>query len=618
MQDKNKLYKMRHSLAHLMAYAIIELWPDAKFGVGPVTADGFYYDVKIPDYSISELDFTKIEKLMNSYIELDLEFSQSELSIKDALLWAKQTNQPYKLELINDLKRSGTTLASKLTSEEMGSVVADNVSKVDKVSFYKVGQFIDLCRGPHVKSAAEVGPFKLIKVSGAYWRGNIKNDQLQRIYGVAFEDATQLEQYLNNIKEAEDRDHRKLGKELDLFLISELVGPGLPLFTPRGTILRNELITFSESLQKAAGYQAVWAPHMTRIELYKKSGHYEKYPERFDVTSSESDDKFMLKPMNCPHVIQIYASRLRSYRDLPIRYMETTTMYRDEKSGELHGLSRVRALTQDDAHAFVRPDQIKTEVALIIKMIQRLYQTLDMKISVDLSFRDESDKYFGDQELWTKAERYIQEIAQEEKLEYQIIKGEAAFYGPKIDIHVEDALKRKWQCATVQIDYVQPERFGIKYIDSDGQAKQPVMIHKALLGSIERFLSVYLEHTNGNLPTWLAPEQISIIAINNQSPIIKFCQTIVDQAQNFGLRVNLNTDNDPLGKRIHQAEQWKVPYIIVVGQKEVTSKELSLKIRRDLVDDKNMTKTASMNFLEALKSIKHEVDNRSAKSIFNK
>ncbi len=429
--DEDQLHAMRHSLAHIMATAVTTLWPEAKLGVGPVVENGFYYDIDLGDTKISEEDFPKIEKEMKKIVKLGQKFERSTKPVDEAIKWAKDAKQPYKEELLNDLKRSGTTVAKDLDADELGTITEGD-SKVDEVSFYQNGDFIDLCRGPHVEKTSKVGAFKLMRVAGAYWRGKETNPQMQRLYGVAFATQDELAHHLEMLKEAKARDHRKLGQELDLFVISDLVGPGLPLFTPRGTILRKELVKFSEELQRSVGYEETWNPHMTRIELYKTSGHYDKYPERFDVSSIESDDKFMLKPMNCPHHTQIYSSRPRSYRDLPIRYMETTTMYRDEKSGELHGLSRVRSLTQDDSHAFVRHDQIEDEMRGLLGIVKQMYMVLDMPLSVDLSFRDDGDNYFGDPKVWDKAQKIIEKIAKEEELDYKIELGEAAFSGRRL------------------------------------------------------------------------------------------------------------------------------------------------------------------------------------------
>ena len=580
--QQDKLHPMRHSLAHIMATAITTLWPGVKLGVGPVVENGFYYDVDLGKTKISEEDLPKIEAEMSKVIQQNQPFERFELPIDEAIKWTQDTGQTYKQELLNDLKRAGTTIAKDLDAAELGTIT-EGESQVETVSFYKNGDFTDLCRGPHVESTGKVGAFKLMRVSGAYWRGKEGNPQMQRIYGVAFDNPKDLRIHLEMLEEAKKRDHRKLGQELDLFVISDLVGPGLPLFTPRGTVLRNQLIKFSEELQQAAGYEAVWAPHITRTDLYKVSGHYDKYPERFDVSSVESEDTFMMKPMNCPHVAQIYASRPRSYRDLPLRYMETTTMYRDEKSGELHGLSRVRALTQDDSHAFVRYDQIEAEMQAITAMIKQMYLTLDMSLSVDLSFRDDSDNYFGDPKIWEAAQATLEKVAKAEELDYKIELGEAAFYGPKIDIYVSDALGRRWQCATVQLDFVQPERFGLEYTDDTGEKQRPAMVHKAILGSIERFLSVYIEHTAGRFPVWLAPEQVRLISVNQEETTTNFVQTLHEQAKKLGLRITVDNTNESVGKKIRSAEMMKVPYTLVIGEKEIASGQLQPRIRKDMV-----------------------------------
>lgn len=604
------LHAMRHSLAHIMAAAVQHLWPEAKFGVGPVVENGFYYDIDLGDKTISEEDFARIEAEMQQIIKQDQPFERFTKPVDEAIAWAKQGKQPYKEELLNDLKRAGTTVAKDLDAAELGTVT-EGQAQVTDVSFYRNGDFTDLCRGPHVASTGKVGAFKLMRVAGAYWRGNDQNPQMQRLYGVAFATQDELKKHLELLKEARRRDHRRLGQELDLFVMSDLVGPGLPLFTPRGTVLRQELIRFSEELQRAAGYEAVWAPHITRTELYKVSGHLDKYPERFDVSSVESSDKFMLKPMNCPHVTQIYASRPRSYRDLPLRYMETTTMYRDEKSGELHGLSRVRALTQDDSHAFVRQDQIEAEMRSILSMVKQMYLTLDMPLSVDLSFRDEGDNYFGDAKLWDKAQEILERVAKEEELDYKVELGEAAFYGPKIDIHVSDALGRRWQCATVQLDFVMPERFGLEYTDEAGKPARPAMIHKAILGSIERFLSVYIEHTAGRFPIWLAPEQVRVITVNQEKPTEDLAADILKQARSLGLRVHVDNANDSVGKKIRAAEVAKVPYAIVIGDKEVATRQVAPRIRSDMTV---IDAPVSLGVEEFLKTVANEAKGRVLKT----
>ncbi len=584
-EHKDNLHAMRHSLAHITATAVQHLWPHAKFGVGPVVESGFYYDIDLGDTTISEEDFAKIETEMKKIIDADQPFERSEKPVDEAIAWAKEASQPYKEELLNDLKRAGTTVAKELDANELGTLT-EGESKVEAVSFYTNGDFTDLCRGPHVASTGKVGAFKLMRVAGAYWRGKEGNPQMQRLYGVAFETREELTKYLELLEEAKARDHRKLGQELDLFVLSDLVGPGLPLFTPRGTILRNKLNGLSEQLQRDKGYEAVWAPHMTRIELYKRSGHYEKYPERFDVSSAESDDKFMMKPMNCPHVVQIYASRPRSYRDFPLRYMETTTMYRDEKSGELHGLSRVRSLTQDDSHAFVRHDQIENEIRAVLGMVREMYRVLDLPLSVDLSFRDNEDKYFGDPKVWEAAQEIIEKVAKEEQLDYKVELGEAAFYGPKIDIYISDALGRRWQCATVQLDYVMPERFELEYTADDGSKARPAMVHKAILGSIERFLSVYIEHTAGWFPFWMAPEQVRILTINDS--VADYVKQITDvlggivlmQPLKYNeLRFTVDDRNESLGRKIRDAVGMKIPVTLIVGPKDADAKEVSVRTK---------------------------------------
>jgi threonyl-tRNA synthetase len=586
-------------MAHIMAKAVQRRWPEAMFGVGPAINNGFYYDVDLGDKTISEEDFSDIEEEMRNIIKTDEPFERIEMPINEAIKWAQDNNQPYKLELLNDLKRAGTTLAKDLDPEELGTI-SHGESAVEEVSFYKNGDFMDLCRGPHVESTGKVGAFKLNKLSGVYWRGNDKNRQMQRLYGLGFENKQDLSLYIQQQDEAQKRDHRKLGQELDLFVTSPIIGPGLPLFTPRGTVLRNELIKYSEELQRARGYEAVWAPHISRTELYVKSGHFDKYPERFDVKSSESDDTFMMKPMNCPHVIQIFASRPRSYRDMPQRYMETTTMYRDEKSGELHGLSRVRSLTQDDSHAFVRHDQIESEVKSIVAMIKQMYLTLDLKLSVDLSFRDDRDSYFGDMKIWEDAQATLEKIAEEEGLDYKIILGEAAFYGPKIDIYVSDALDRRWQCATVQLDYVMPERFDLSYVDDQGKEQRPAMIHKAILGSIERFLSVYIEHTAGKFPLWVAPEQIRLITVNQEQPITEYAEKLNQQAKLLGLRITVDNSNESVGKKIRSAELYKVPYVLVIGEKEMQTGAVTPRIRKDLARDNDQITLSVDEFLNTI------------------
>ena len=585
-EKEDKLYKMRHSLAHLTAAAVKELWPTAKFGVGPVVKDGFYYDIDLGDVTISEADFPKIEKRMKKLIAKDQKFERLEKNVDEAIAWAKENNQPYKVELLNDLKRAGTTVAKDLDSKELGLESADG-SKIEKVSFYKNGDFVDLCRGPHVNSTKEIGAFKLMRVAGAYWRGNENNPQMQRLYGVAFETQEELDTYLKNLEEAKMRDHRKLGKELDLYTFSNLVGSGLPLFTPRGTALRDVLAKYSNQLRKKFGFESVWTPHITKNDLYKKSGHWAKFSEElFLVKSQETKDEFVMKPMNCPHHAQIYVSSSRSYKDMPIRFLETTTDYRDEKTGELGGLNRVRALTQDDSHIFCRKDQIEQEIQQLLSAAGELYSQVGMKLTVRLSYRDDSDSYIGDLKLWESAQNQLKSAVEKNNLEYYEQEGEAAFYGPKIDFMAEDSIGRLHQVATVQLDFVQPERFELEYINQESLPERPVMIHCALLGSVERFMSVFIEHTAGWFPFWSAPEQIRILTINDT--VVDYVKKITDLLESNVLmepvrynefRFSVDNRNESLGKKIREATTKKIPVQIIVGPKDQANNEVSIRTR---------------------------------------
>ncbi|HEX6416781.1 MAG TPA: threonine--tRNA ligase, partial [Candidatus Saccharimonadales bacterium] len=471
--NEEQLHAMRHSLAHITAAAVRRLWPEAKFGVGPVVENGFYYDIDLGDQKISEANFGKIEKTMRRIITESQDFERFTLQVDEAIAWAKENGQPYKEELLNDLKRSGTTVAKDLNADELGTIAGDE-SAVEEVSFYKNGDFTDLCRGPHVANTKEVGAFKLLRVAGAYWRGNEKNPQMQRLYGVAFATQEELDHYLEMLEQAKQRDHRKLGKELDIYTTSTLIGAGLPLFTPRGTVLRDKINDLAQSYRIKNGYEKVWIPHIAKLDTYKTSGHFEKFPELLRFTSTESGDELALKPVNCPHHTQIFNARPRSYRDLPLKYLETTAVFRDEKSGELGGLNRVRAITQDDSHVFCTEEQVEGVFAELIESAQQLYSLLDLKLSLRLSFRDEADNYLGDPQVWEKAQSSIQSLAEKFELEYEIGIGEAAIYGPKMDFMATDALGRKFQLATVQLDYAMPERFGLEYTAEDSSKKRPV------------------------------------------------------------------------------------------------------------------------------------------------
>lgn len=584
--DNEELKSMRHSLAHVMAQAIQHLWPQAKFGVGPAIKDGFYYDIDLGDTKISESDFSKIEKEMRKIISQDLPFVYQDVSIDQAMEWAEKAGQPYKIELLNDLKRSGTTVAKELTDEGLGAV-SDNNSQVERVSLYSQGDYTDLCRGGHVESTGKIGAFKLMRVAGAYWRGKENNPQMQRLYGVAFATQKELDDYLKRLELAKQRDHRKLGRELDLYTMSTLVGVGLPLFTPRGTILRDVVAQYSNQLRQAYGFQKVWTPHITKKDLYETSGHWAKFGEElFLVKSQETSDQMALKPMNCPHHTQIFASQPRSYRDMPVRYLETTTDYRDEKTGELGGLSRVRSLTQDDSHVFCRPDQIESEINNLLSAARELYNTINMKLRVRLSYRDDSDAYLGDVELWHSAQAQLKSAVEKVGLDYFEQTGEAAFYGPKIDFMATDAIGREHQVATVQLDFVQPQRFGLEYTESDGNFITPVMIHCALLGSVERFLSVFIEHTGGWFPFWAAPEQVRILTINDA--VFDYVEEITTILSGVVLmspvkynEVRFTTDarNESIGKKIREASAMKIPVQIIVGPKDKEARIVSIRTR---------------------------------------
>lgn len=572
---------VRHSLAHVLAAATRRLYgDDVKFGVGPAIEDGFYYDMDLGDRHLSDDDLAKIEAEMRKILAEKQDFAASEMTIAEAEEWAKSNDQPYKLELIEDFKNNGTTKAGAKGKKQSAST---------KMSFYTNGDFTDLCMGGHIKNTADIpaDAFKLTKVAGAYFRGDETKPMMQRVYGVAFATKAELDEYLQRQEEAKARDHRKLGRELDLYVTSDMVGAGLPMFTPRGTVLREEIAELSNSLREEIGFQKVWIPHMTKKELYEKSGHWAKFGgELFLVKSQETSDQFVLKPMNCPHHGRIFASQVRSYRDMPQRYLETTTVYRDEKSGELGGLSRVRSITQDDSHDFCRPDQIEQEISNLLSAVKTIYNIFDMKLRVRLSYRDDSDAYLGDQALWESAQSQLKKaVVEMGDIDYYEQEGEAAFYGPKIDFMATDALGREHQLATAQLDFVQPERFELEYIDQDGTAKRPVMIHCALLGSLERFLSVYIEHTAGKFPVWVAPEQLRIAKVKDDPAIDQMVAEMEEMAKEHHVRYTVDDSNNSIGKKVRAAELYKVPYVVVVGAKEAESGQLGVRIRKDLVGE---------------------------------
>jgi threonyl-tRNA synthetase len=570
---ENNIEMMRHSCAHLVAAAIQKLYPEAKFGVGPVVENGFYYDIDVPG-NISEDDLKKIEKQARKMQAQSLEFVRQNLPIDEAILFFAEKNQEYKVELLKDLKERGTT---KMSGEEL----QDLGDSVENVSLYTTGNFVDLCRGPHVEKSKDVGAFKLTKLAGAYWRGDDKNAQLQRVYGVCFATKEELKEYFRMMEEAEKRDHRKIGKELDLFTFSDLVGAGLPLFTEKGTTIREELVKFVWSLMEPYNYAKVTIPHIAKSDLYKTSGHWDKFADDiFHVSSLKTDQKFVMKPMNCPHHTQIFAGKMRSYKDLPIRMSEVTAVYRDENTGQLQGLSRVRSITQDDAHVFCTLEQIEEEVNSLYDIISNFYKPFGMELIPTLSLHDpdEREKYLGSDEVWNTSESTLRNCMNNLGLNFEEEKGEAAFYGPKIDFRAKDAIGREWQLATIQLDFNLPERFELEYTDKDGEKKRPVMIHRAVLGSVERFMSILIEHYAGSFPVWLSPIQVHFVPVSNENHL-KGAQELMAELKNAGIRVSIDENDESVGKKIRVAAKQKTPYILVVGDSELSGEDLTIRVR---------------------------------------
>lgn len=612
-QPSDELYAMRHSLAHIMAAAILRLWPKAKLGVGPVVENGFYYDIDLGEKKISDEDFERIETEMRKIVAEKQAFKRLEHPIDAAIEWAKENGQLYKEELLNDLKRAGTTVAKDLNLAELGTIT-DGQSHVEKVSFYQNGDFIDLCRGPHVHNTKDVGAFKLMRVAGAYWRGKETNPQMQRLYGVAFDTESQLKSYLKMVEEAKRRDHRKLGQELDLFVFSDLVGAGLPLFTPRGTVIRTELDKFVQEMRDEIGFKQVAIPHITKKDLYELSGHWSKFSDELFRIKTREGHELAMKPMNCPHHAQIYNSQPRSYRDLPIRYRETTVVYRDEQTGELGGLSRVRAITQDDAHVFCRYAQAKQEVNNLWDVIKRFYDVFDIPLRLRLSLHDPSNKgaYMGTEEQWEKIESELRAITKERAgNDYDEIAGDAAFYGPKLDFLGKDALGREHQVATIQFDFNQPEGFNLSCINESGDNERIAMIHCAVMGSLERFMALLIEHTGGKFPVWLAPEQVRLITVNQESGTVKFAEQIEEKAKEHNIRITVDNSNESVGKKIRAAEIMKVPYTIVIGGKEIKTGKLVPRIRKDVVVQENEKPVTIDEFLG---TVANEAKSRTSKT----
>ncbi len=551
--DDGGKYAFWHSSAHLMAAAVESLFPGTKFGIGPPIETGFYYDIDVGDHALTGEDLKKIEERMVELSAKDVPYVREERKWEEAVAYFREKKDPYKLELLTELKGQ-------------------------PITFYHSGDFTDLCYGPHLPSTGPIKAIKLLNVAGAYWRGNEKNKMLQRIYGVTFPTKQELDQHLYRLEEAKRRDHRKLGQDLELFFFTPKVGGGLPLWLPKGTIIREELESFLKAEQKKRGYLPVMTPHIGNINLYKTSGHYPYYKESQFSPLVVEEEEYLLKPMNCPHHFQIYASRPRSYRDLPIRLAEFGTCFRYEQSGELNGLIRVRSFTVDDAHMFVRQDQLKQELMGVIDLIQLVFNTLGFSdFRTRLSFRDpkNKDKYGGEDAMWIQAEKDIQEAADAMHLNYYMGIGEAAFYGPKIDFMVRDVLGRTWQLGTVQVDYVMPERFNLEYTGADGQKHRPVVIHRAPFGSMERFIGVMIEHFAAEFPLWLAPVQAVVLPITNQH--VEYATQVFDQLKTAGIRVELDDRNEKIGYKIRDWELKKVPYMLVVGEKEQANNTVSVR-----------------------------------------
>ncbi|MDX9769076.1 MAG: threonine--tRNA ligase [Tenuifilaceae bacterium] len=546
-----------HSSAHLMAEAVEILYPGVKLGIGPSIENGFYYDIDFGDYSVSDADLPKIESKMMEIVKAKEEITRKEVSKAEALATYTKKGDPYKVELISDLE-DGT------------------------ITFYSQGNFTDLCRGPHLPDTSYIKSFKLLSIAGAYWRGNEKNKQLTRIYGISFPKKTLLDEYLVMLEEAKKRDHRKVGKELELFTFSQKVGQGLPLWLPKGAQLRERLENFLKRVQKKYGYEQVITPHIGQKELYVTSGHYAKYgKDSFQPIHTPAEgEEFLLKPMNCPHHCEIYKHKPRSYKDLPVRMAEFGTVYRYEQSGELHGLTRVRGFTQDDAHIFCRPDQLKEEFVKVIDIVLYIFKTLDFKeFTAQISLRDpnDKDKYIGSDENWEKAEQAIIEAVKEKGLQTTTELGEAAFYGPKLDFMVKDAIGRKWQLGTIQVDYNLPERFELEYIGADDKRHRPIMIHRAPFGSMERFVAVLIEHSGGRFPLWLAPDQAVVLPISEK--FNDYAKKVADLLNNYDIRTLIDDRNEKIGKKIRDNELKRIPYLLIVGEKEATSDMVSVRMQ---------------------------------------
>ncbi len=569
-----------HTSAHLMASAIEILYPGVIFGIGPSIETGFYYDIDFMDYSISSDDFKKIEDKMAELVTAKQQIKRVEVSKQEALDYFTKKNDEYKIELIQDLEDGDIT-------------------------FYQSGDFVDLCRGPHLPDMSAIKAIKLLSLAGAYWRGDEKRKQLTRIYAVTFPKKKELDEYLLLLEEAKKRDHRKVGRELELFTFSPRVGIGLPIWLPKGAALRERLENFLKKVQKEYGYQQVISPHIGNVELYKTSGHYQKYGQDSfrPITTPQEGEEFFLKPMNCPHHCEIYSSKPRSYKDLPLRLAEFGTVYRYEQSGELHGLTRVRGFTQDDAHIFCTPEQLEDEFCKVIDIVLYIFKTLDFKdYTVQISLRDpdNKEKYIGSDENWEKSENAIVQAAKQRNLDTVVEVGEAAFYGPKLDFMVKDAIGRKWQLGTIQVDYNLPERFELEYIGSDNQKHRPIMIHRAPFGSMERFVAVLIEHTGGNFPLWLTPDQVIILPISDK--YMDYAQSLMQTLDKNDIRVSIDDRSEKTGRKIRDAELRKIPYMLIIGEKEESEHTVSVR-------QHGMKDLGTMSIPSFIEHINNEVTN---------
>ncbi|MBX4205455.1 MAG: threonine--tRNA ligase [Candidatus Doudnabacteria bacterium] len=604
---EEKLHNLRHSLAHVLASAVVEMFPKAQLGVGPVIENGFFYDFLLPRPLTPE-DISKLEKRMRELVKQKLNFERNEMSTADAKKYFQDASQPFKVQLIEDIEKFGTTKADEILNqgeerrESKGNDPAPSRSSLPpSVSLYKTGKFTDLCRGGHVENTSEIDPqsFKLDKISGAYWRGDQANPQMQRIYGLAFQSKEELDEHIKLQAEISLRDHRVLGPKLGLFLFHEYA-PGIPFYEPKGTIVRNELENFVREVSYGEGYKEIRLPQLFDAEIFKTSGHWEHFKQDMFTFKVEGKD-YALKPMNCPGHMALFSQGFYSYRDLPLRFAEMSTLYRNELSGALGGLTRTRAFAQDDCHIFLAPDQISDEVEELLGRIERIFGVFDMKIE-DVVLSTKPEKALGTKEEWDHAEKSLEQALKKAKWKYEINPGDGAFYGPKIDMRIKDVLGRKWQLATIQLDFQMPARFKLEYTAKDGTKQTPIVIHRALLGSFERFLGILIEHFAGSFPVWLSAIQAAVLPISEKQN--KYAQEVVDELKAAGIRVALDDRNESIGKKIREAEMQKVPYMLIIGEKEAKAKSVAVRAR-------NQKDLGAIKLDKFLNRVTKEITNRS-------